>query len=295
MTVVSYLKLSPKVGMSCADERETRYGVRSYDVTRKIHQVGKCVIGFAGVVANGLEILRGLRLTADANYSEVERELKRSYDDVREKSFYDEVLKQYSVTQEMFIRQQINPEIEKLIRKQLEDYPPRFGVTFLLGGLDEHDDFMISRIFYPGVLSIVPNYTTIGSGSDRADAVIGDFLHDIQREGRVKISKHSGAYTLMKATQAAWRNEGVGGHTQLVWVDGDTDDHCSELGTQESTLLNNVLYCERKGIISREKATEAFKAVIEDNAKADELVKELAGKIGNDKMAELFFLQSLHL
>lgn len=293
MTVVSCLKLNDKSGIICADERET-HGSRVYDVAKKITELRKGVyVSFAGSVSNARHILESVTIQEADTIKDISERLSAAYRTVRNKKFSETVLGRYGLT----IDDLKDPEIDREMREKIRDIADdagQFGVVMVLGGYDNtKNKFEINVIHYPGTVSPEDKYTVIGSGSDRADLVIGDYLHNMKPEEREKISIPKGCRILMEATQSAWRNLGVGGGSQIVWVDGDKTGMLERVNT---TLLHNALYCEQRGYLDTDLVNDIFDSlIIREDVKPEDIINVIKGKISPEELLKLFFQDSLHI
>src|SRR3989344_4362702 len=287
MTVVSYLRLSKDSGMGCADEREThRIGVthRAYDVFPEKIRIMEGLPIFVGGSGSVSDYIRILEMTEsrsgqDFTYEQVLQELKKAYKEVRIEEFDDYVFGKYSIQPVDLAKGGLDPDIKREVKEAL-DTGRYLDEELLLGGFDmAKEEFRIYRILYPGVAIFYPRSTSIGAGSDISDIVIGTAIANLKPADRNKIEKYLGARILMEATQAAWRNLGVGGRTQLVWTEKDV---YHELGDAESNLLNNALVLEKRGHFDRSYVDTVFQRVIGDNTKADELMTEMRKALGRE-------------
>ncbi|UCC91375.1 MAG: hypothetical protein JSV39_03620, partial [Candidatus Aenigmatarchaeota archaeon] len=255
MTVVSFLRLNPESGMACADERETHTSCpgiqRTYDVHKKIYKLNDFSFGgYSGDAEYSSEIMKMAipKIDKEASIEKVRETLKHIYQDVRTEKTRDHLLERFKLTfDDVSKGSGVNPE---LIMKGIEilNDPNSFGVTILFGGYDpKQKEFKIYRLTYPGGDAEVYRTTSIGSGWESADKVIGEYIDIMNPEQRENINPSKGAKILMEATRAAWRNIGVGGKTQLVW--SDADKGIKELGWKESNILNNLVYLQKKEIV----------------------------------------------
>ncbi|MEM7815180.1 MAG: hypothetical protein QXF55_02470 [Candidatus Aenigmatarchaeota archaeon] len=296
MTVVSYLKLDKNSGIGCADERES-IGGRTYDFIKKIRRVAstRSFIGMAGDAHYADEIIAAISSRAKTDdVREILGIAKNAYLKCRDEKFEESMLKRYNATWEDFKRPNaLEMNIHKTLFEALSD-PRSQDVGLMLGGLDKDGNFEIFTISYPGTSRTwtFNRFHTIGSGSDRAHIVIGDAINAMDPNDRDNIPLPKGAKILMQATRSAWKNIGVGGRSQLVYVSGG---ELKELGVDESNVLNNILYCEEKGTLPSEYVDATFSKILMDGAKAADIIMETAGKISSEKLADLFFRQSLHL
>lgn len=300
MTVVSYLKLSKDVGMGCADERETHDlggTQRTYDTARKIFRLGELPIfvGGAGSVSNSMKIieLAKSRVIGTTNYDDALKILKDAYKEVRKEEFQDAVLSHHNVTLDEYKTGNIDSEIKRAIREALDRGDRAFGVSLLIGGYDQtRKDFRIHGIVYPGCTISFRRTESIGSGYEMAETYINNVIANLNPIERDNIQRYLGARILMESTQAAWKNFGVGGRTNLVWTQGEK---FFELGEKESNMLNAVLYAERKGVLKQPDVDSYFQKIIHDNAKAEDFLTELQEKVPAEELARLFWTQSLHV
>lgn len=300
MTVVSYLKLSKDVGMGCADERETHdFGgtQRTYDVTRKIFRLGALPIfvGTAGSVSNSRQVieLANSRVKYDFSYGDALQALRDAYHEIKSKDFKESVLDRYGVTWHDFTSGNFDPDLKKTVREALDRGEQGFGVRLLVGGYDSNGSlFKVHTVVYPGHVIYHERTDSIGSGFDIAEMSINNAVANLSPTQRDSIEKYLGARILMEAAQSAWRNFGVGGRTQLVWVERDS---FNELGGDESNMLNTALFCERKNVLGREYVDGLFKRIIHEKAKAEELLPETRERISPEDLAKLFWTQSLHV
>jgi hypothetical protein len=279
--------------MACADERETHGDGRIYDVAKKISRFGELPIyvGFSGNVSNSRKIIDAAtkNVKSDSNYMQILGELKAKYRETRDNVFREAKLGIYGVRWDDLVVGKLDNDLKKGLISSLES-PRGFSVGMVLGGFDtEEDNSKINYISYPGTNDVYTDYIPIGSGSDRADIVIGDALHNMSPDERTKIDPYKGARILMEATQSAWKNSGVGGRTQLVWNNGK---EYHEISHKESNFLNNMLFCEKKGAISRDFSDTIFKNIINDNAKSEELAELAMNQIGQNKFLKMFLIES---
>lgn len=297
MTVYSVLKLSRHAGIGVADERVTQYGNRTYDVARKIHRLKPTsFVGFAGSLPHGIEVVdTTLERIADMKDSSTEDELlvlEDSYRRVRERKFQTGVLSRYGLTIEEFKAGKCDDTIKQGLMNIVND-PRGFELEMVFGGYDQKkDNFVIAAVAYPGTTYKGDKYFAIGSGADRADLVIGDELTRLSREMRTDIPLVTGARVLMKATRSAWRNVGVGGSGQVVYVDGT---EYRELKPQDVTILHNLLYAEEVGMLPKEFVDNTFEGIFNEKTNSEEVLKDLHKRVDAQRMLRLFFADSLHL
>lgn len=298
MTIVSYLKLSKDSGMGCADEREThmlRGTERTYDVARKIFQIGDLpvFVGSSGSISSSKKIveLTEKRIGKEVGYDHVLSTLEEAYTDIRNSGFEATMLKRYNVTWEDFRTGRVPTSIMEALKDALDNTRGQFSAELLLGGYDSSvEEFRIHDIVYPGHSILSEKFDSIGSGSDMADTTMGSTVDALGPLYREKIEKYLGARMLMEAVQAAWRNFGVGGRTQLVWTERD---QFHELGVDESNFLNNLLVCEKKGFVDVQYVSDAFKKIIHDGAKAEELLKETCERMGDNFQGQMMIYSLL--
>lgn len=298
MTVYGVLKLNNQSGIAVADERETHFGQRTYDVARKIHRIHQTpsFVGFAGSLANGTEILETsmekLKDTRDYSIEDALSVLEESYRSIRNKKFQNDVLGRYGLTIDEFKAGKYDDALKQGLINTAND-PSAFGVYMVFGGYDNRkDDFIVASIVHPGSADKGFPYLVVGSGTDRADLVIGDELVRLSREARENIPLGTGAMILMKAARSAWRNIGVGGSGQVVYVVGD---QYKELDLQDVTLLYNLLYAEERGMLSRDYVDRRFDGVMKGEISAEDVVREVSAKLKPEDIMKVFFLDSLHL
>ncbi len=298
MTVVSALKFDKKNGAGACDERETHFGARGFDITQKISQLGtKSLVGYSGVVPYGELAIQTARdyhtqLKDDSDFRESVRGLESGYQFVRRKSFVEGLLAKYNIPEQAYIEGKVpQPVMEQILRAVNE--PRAFDLTMLTAGYNpKRDDFEIFIVAYPGLAHFDPKYQTIGSGSDRADLVIGDKLNELKPDLRVKIPKHVGVKILVEATQSARLNVGVGGTGQIVLVDDVSGYH--ELGRPETNMLYNSVYLQRLGEFEKEFVDNVFRKVVDEQNKGAELLPEIEKRLGSKRLYEIFFLEGLH-
>lgn len=302
MTVVMALQLGEKDGqLWMADERQTGFGGRTYDVSKKIYQLtpketeGACYsIGSAGLVSHSMEI-RDLSIERMEKIEEIKSPkdivniVKESYKEVRNKKFEDSILGKYNATWEEYKRGQLDPSIKDDLKKVVDDRRG-FDVDIITGGRVK-DLFSLYYIVYPGSEYVMRNYMVVGSGTDRADIVLGDGIQSLSYEKRQHIPLDLGARILLEATRAAWRNVGVGGSGQIVHID---KEDFYEFEKSEINLLHNLIYSEKRKNLDKSTVTGFIKDIINRDKTAEEILKELGRKIDNKTMLNEFFLESVH-
>ena len=293
MTVVNFLKLDKNTGMGCADERETQGEIRVYDLATKLFNVAdKAVIGISGSISNCEAVIKEIGNAAkpDMSAQQILDAIQDSYKKVQREKFQRGMLDAYGLNVNQFPDLIVNKPDHFLVQQVgVEKGTKAFGV-YLAAGVPQQDDFGLYVVVYPGVAHYDPKYLTIGSGSDRANIVIGDTLNNMQPEEREKISLPVGAKILMSATRSAWRNVGVGGRTQLAWM---KEGKYSELKPNESNLLNNMLHLESKKKIEPHYVNEIFENVIVRGAKVDELLPNLESKLEHKELIRMFLVDNL--
>jgi hypothetical protein len=292
MTVVNLLRLNKGAGLGVADERES-YGGRTYDVAKKLHSLGnKGIIGYSGAVPNGEAILQDIKycIKPDLNSKQILNGIQDSYKLVRDSKFIRGVLDAYCLSTQDFVKLVMSQPEHPLVKLTSVEYGTKnFGLMMAVG-LQDDDNFKIYGVFYPGNAEQVDRYISIGSGADRAQIVIGDALHHMQPEERENIPLTTGARILMEATRSAWRNQGVGGRSQVVWYD---EKGYHELGNKESNLLNNALYFESKGKLEKPFVNKIFEDIIERSSKVNEIISDIEGKLKHKDLVQLVMLDSL--
>ena len=299
MTVISYLKLSKDCGMGCADERQTRMpsgAERSYDIGEKIFRVREtpAFIGRSGESPTTKEMidLAFSKMQSDSTYPQILEAFRTAYKTIRDDAFQKSMLDRYNTTWKEFHRGHMNPKLRKELKEILES-PRHFTASLMLGGYNsEAQEFQAHAIFYPGNTNILETHSSIGTGADSADIVIGNALGSMDPNERANIERYIGARILMEATRAAWRNFGVGGRTQLVWTEGR---NFFELDDDVSNLLNNALYCEKKGLLKREYVDGLLAKAIHDKAKAEQLLGDVMSQLATEEMMKIFWVKSLHV
>lgn len=296
MTVVSYLRLNEGTGMGCADTREM-HGGRAYDISTKISEIPHVsgMISFAGAVPIGEEIRIRVNEFLDQqsepeklDFSAILTLIEDVYARVRDEVIYKGLFRRYGTNIEEWKKGELYTELRDTIQNNLKD-PEGISVRLLVGGQDKKRGFRIHAVDYPGQSFSQKEYSTIGSGADRAELVIGDFLHNMPPEKRDNISLWRGAKTLLEATQAAWRNIGVGGPSQLVTL---SNGEFYEFEREEITLMHNLLYLRNQHHIQEEQVNDAFKKLVEDRASSTQILEDIA-KIDLD-WSKLFLLGSSH-
>lgn len=280
--------------MCAADERELRGG-RSYDVAKKINKLEPTdfFVAGAGSVSNYLEIIDSAKIEI-SEMKEEERTakniflaLEKSYQKIRDEKFEKGVLRTYGVTWDEFKKGQIDPTLKGKITKAAEN-PNGFSVDIVAGGLDPNtEEFSICYVLYPGNKFIEDEYIPIGTGRDRADLVIGDYLHYLDRETRNNIPLELGARILLDATRSAWRNVGVGGSGELVYVD---KDGYHEVGGNEVDMLQTMLIAEKKGALDKDYVNSVISSVL-TGKKLEEIRPKLEEKVDKKDLVELFFFE----
>jgi 20S proteasome alpha/beta subunit len=297
MTVISFLRLNEKSGMGAADERETHGHTRVYDVAKKIHSLNDSAsIGFSGSVALGNQIIESVKssIHPEDTTKEVVKKIEEAYLSIKNDDFEKGYLNRYGVKWDEVKRPgTLDEKLKERIFKAI-DSPWEAGFPqFILGIYNkENKEFNIYNIDYPGIACKSINYSCFGSGRDRAEIVIGDYIGRLEPEERENIRPYKGAKLLMDATQTSWKNVGVGGRTQLVHI---TEKGCTDLGKEESNILNNVLHCEKTDKLKKEFVDDIFKNVIENGAKTKEIMKELSKQMTKSELLRMFFIESLHL
>lgn len=294
MTVISVLKLGESSGIACADERES-HGGRQYDVAKKIYRLTDYAFtGFSGNVWLANEVVASMssRLKGDMPLADLSKLAEEAYREARDRKFRSVELAKYGVSWEEFKNGRVDAEIKaKLAAAAADD--KSFPINFVLIGIDPATKQFTGRYLdYPGYAVPFGNYLCIGSGSDRAELLIGDKLHSMKPEERANINLAKGCRIVMEATQSAWRNFGVGGRSQVVWINNGEQ---TELDYRASNILNNLVFCSQRGVVSTDFVDDMFKQIVENKGTPADAMKEVEGKIDKDAMLRLFFEESLHL
>lgn len=297
MTVYSVLKLNRHSGIGVADERVTRFGQRTYDVAKKIHQLTpNSFVGFSGAASHGTEVIETVLATLpnmkDYSTQDVLMTVEGAYSRVRERRFQTGVLARYGLTMEEFKAGKYDETIKQGLINATNN-PDGFQLDMLFGGYDQKkEDFIVAAVAYPGTTYFTGPYHAVGSGADRADLVIGDELAHLPRELRENIPLPLGARILMRATRSAWKNLGVGGSGQVVYVNSE---QYNELDPQNVNLLYNLLHVEENGKLPKSFVDSRFEALFEEKTNAEEVLRELEKQLKPEDLLRMFFLESLHL
>jgi len=299
MTVVSFLKLSDTSGMAAADERSTLYtgaSEREVDVYQKIEVINGLMIGISGRTDMAYEVIQRVKSSPEKTlvYGVALEALRESYNSVRRRKFEENVTGKYGVTMDDIVHGRIgNEKLRGDLLSILENEARAFTLSLIFGGYDgDTQRFRITDIRYPGTCVNFDMYSCIGSGLDRADIVISDALQSMTPAERANIDRYVGARILMSATRSAWRNVGVGGSTTLM---SSNKNKIEQLGREESNFLNAALFLEGRRILTRNYVGTLFRRIVNDGAKAEDLLSEIAEKVGEQNLRNLFFLRSLHM
>jgi len=283
MTVVSYLRLNNKSGIGCADERESHQEGRFYDMAKKLSPIGNsALISYAGPISYGEEMIDKVKknVKSDAGITQIAEFVGNKYLEIVTKKFQKMIFDKFGVSEEEYKFKNLDDKLRENITKILHD-PWNYNYSLpniIFGGYDKNeDDFKIYLIGYPGSTNKHLRYLSIGSGNDIAGFIIGNYLQKMKQEERENIAKYKGARILMEATRFAWLNVGVGGESQLVCID---EKGLDELGSKESNLLNNLLYCEERNNLNKEYVDSMFKKIIEEGVKSTDVKEEVESKTG---------------
>lgn len=297
MTVVIAMRLNPEYVMGVCDEQQTKgvYGsARTADITLKIYPLGdRHFVGESGSLVFTDEVIK--RVSSDIaenmtteGYAE---KMSKAVYAVREEERQRNVGDDYGVKIEDVWKADspIDKDIVEKIRRELDGINKDLASTFIVAGIDR--EAMIYNVPFFGKPKIFNPYCVIGSGSDRAEIVLTDYLQSLEPKARDTIHPAAGCRVMMEAVRSAWRNVGVGGRTYVNWC--SKEGH-GELGSRESNLLQNVIYAESRGALDRDYTDGLFKDVVEQGAKWEQVIKGLRKRIPKKKLSEIFFVEGLH-
>ncbi len=299
MTVVIGMEIRPGTVMFVGDEQRTSGHVRTSNITQKLKNYGEHIYGNAGDLTFTNSVYNALckdtgnkTLEEKAEYiSEVVCNLKIGDKKRIFKNKYgvdfDDVINAESLT---------NPNLDK-IKESLNEIERdmRRGsyAEFIIGG--DHTDSESPIYIIPANGEVIPfeKYVSMGSGIDRSDIVISDYLQSLTPKERESIKTYEGCRIMMLAARNAWGNVGVGGRTQVKWK--ESGNSIKDLGVEESELLQNALFAESKKYLSKDFTDGVFKDIIEHGAKAEDMIKRINKKIGKNDLMRLYFVDGHHM
>ncbi len=294
MTVVTYIKLGGRSAIGCADENVT-YGVRTYPTAEKIEILTPySFIAFGGAVTYGNEIINCAKdsIRGKQPIKTIAEMVAGNYKTVRDAAFERGVLHQYNITWKDLKEGKIDRKLKDELLRILSD-PSKFGVDMMLCGYDaDRGQTELYSISYPGQSQQIPKYAIIGSGADRASLVVGDHLSRLNSE-RNDIPLPLGCRIILEATQSAWGNIGVGGKSQLVYINNGSDVQVIDKRT--TTLLHAILFLEQKMVVPKVFVDEMFEKMTTGNVDLEWALSKIKAQVSADELYDMFFLESLHM
>ena len=308
MTVVNFLRLDENSGLLLCDERVTGFLGRLYDVARKIFYVKDgCYMGISGNPTDCNEVLRLTKDKIDrfniTSNREMEEVIREAYTEAKNKALKDRLLSPYNLTWEDVSTRSLPDNLRNYIMDRIQRPPENvWSASIVVGGFVDNGPFSIYHINYPGTIDQSDYYGTTGSGGDRADIIFGDGIQEIEPTGPERertIPLGRGVRLIFDATRSGMRNRGVGGRGQLFYISKNFE-HDVEIGPVRSyeipeiRLFYNVLYLERKGILTEYDVDRVIGEVVEENMKAAEIISKLRRNIGDEKFSDEFF-NNLHI
>lgn len=297
MTVVSALKFNKNHAVIVADERVTYSTEVKHDIAIKIFQVceGK-VNGFIGgcglldTIVEGVERIRDSLETGDKLSI---ASLKRSGGDVMmslKESLVDEYIQgKFGLRAVDFQRgKRVDPTSKQdvdLDESFVESYKKALKSKKLKGKIDA--DFLAifsdkSKVAIYGFavgerprLVELP-YETIGSGYDKADDILADFVKSVPREKRGGIDHLRGMSAILYATfYAGYKVSSVGGTPLIKIVKGDK---IIEPCHANSRLAMEIGRGVRAGYLTREFEYQALDDLLYQNADKREVNERMKKK-----------------
>jgi 20S proteasome alpha/beta subunit len=300
MTVVLAMETSPGYVMLVGDERQTsgayRRPVRMADITQKIASYGDShLVGFSGSLSFSNEIID--RLASDTTNKELKdkanhiSDIVAQYrDDLKKRIVKDE----YGVDVDYAIKEKpdLNPSIVKEVIALTNDINKSFYTDFIVGGNHKEYESALYLIPFTGPPIPIDKFHVIGSGADKAEVVVKDYLQLLKPEKRAEIRLADGCRIMMQAARSSWGNEGVGGRTQVMWT--NKDEKYKSIGSDESELLQNSLFAETKNYLDRDFTDGVFRDIIEQGATAGDMMKRLGRKLSKKDLLRLYFTDGRH-
>lgn len=291
MTLVSSLRLSKGVGMICADERITTE-TQHFDVHEKITKINDQPIfmGYSGSVTYHKNLMQNLlhKTKKRISYDSAVDLVNSEYKTIKDKFIKENILDKYNVSlDEILSSNNIDPELKKKIQMEIEK-PTDFDLGLMISGYSSKTrDFEITQIVYPGVVEPAEITESIGGGSDKAEEHIMKKLKQLNRNNRKHIEKYMGARIMIGAVQyASDMVSDVGGAPQLIMLDKTRD---YEIGEEECILLSNMLTYEKHKYFNKHCTDIVFQRIINDNAKAEDVVNEMLKSFSDPKHIKKVF------
>ncbi len=301
MTVVIAMKFNPEYVMGVADEEVTMYGptARTSDISKKLYQFGDShFFGSSGNVEFSNFILMDAEKNIEKNNAStgeyaniVAKDTHTLLDDYMQKYVFD----YFDVTKDdlKLADSKIDPKLKDVAINKMNHIENDLVTNFVIAGIDKDRGAQIYKVPWEGKAGYRENYQAIGTGRDKADIIITDYLERLPPEKRENIKPSVGCRKMMEAVRSAWGNQGVGGRTQVIWVKkGDTDIHT--LDSYRSNILQNVICAHQNKDLSERYRDAFFRNIIEENADKESMVKDFMKNVSHEKLAHLYLTKGLH-
>jgi len=285
MTCDIMLRLSPGELVVVTDERTT-YGGRQADYSQKMTIKDKYITTRTGRVDNSAEInRRWMDAPQKSTLKEELESFKQIFQDVYRIKLND-YANQYGITLAEVKEGKINRELLPTFGAKAEEFlrsPTGFSTAFLFGGWnDQRKEMEIYDVISPGMANPQERYAVMGSGEDRAQTVLSDYIASLARHERDCIPRTEGVHKVIEALYAASKNAGVGGTPDIVILQ---KEGYRRMLDKASRLLYNIIVKEARGEIKPRKALELFERIIfageNRNVSTRKVIKKIANEIAS--------------
>ncbi len=277
VTYVCLQTFNPKLLKGISDRRVS-FGLRTADVSdNKLHAKGNYVSGGAGIESNILQINR--IWDSKPQGKSIDEELA-NYRSAFLEGFYDKaeslVLKPHGITLEQYKKGEVPESLRKQLIEGMEMFRMRregliFGTYGIFGGVDEKGS-EVYHVSPPDVANKRPYYAMDGSGIDRAEIELSQYIQSLPQHKRTNIDPIEGTEVLLRSLVRAESNEGVGGTPDIVEV---TKSGTRFLEPERTELMRNIVVKELAGDKTREEAIRLLTDVSENGADLEDIASRI--------------------
>lgn len=277
MTCIEMLKLSNTKYAAMSDERETWTGLGRYaDVASKIDIFNPYVAMSAGRVDNKIHIINRFktRFKEKMAFEQAIEDFKNIFYEVYHEKVEGAVLAKYGSSWDKFEKGQFPKELEKQLIEELNFFAGRdgFGTVFIFGGYNpDLKDVEIYHISAPKNANPLRHYAVEGSGFDRAQLEISDYIESLPKNRRDNIPIGDGIRVLSRGLMRATKNVGVGGVPEIAIGD---DSKAKKLNYKTCILACNIAVKEIKREITDDRSIELFERLVEKKETPEYIAKK---------------------